>query len=162
MSRNIWVISDTHFQHENIIEYCRRPFNNANEMDEFMIERWNAVVNDSDIVYHLGDVYMGSKEGAQRILSRLSGRKRLIIGNHDTGKDDVLLNAFSKISAWRMFPEHNVLLSHVPIHQDSLRGLINVHGHTHERGSPPGPYVSACVEMNRYMPVNIEELGRAL
>lgn len=44
----IWLISDTHFGHENIIGYCGRPFANAAEMDEAMIERWNATVKPSD------------------------------------------------------------------------------------------------------------------
>jgi calcineurin-like phosphoesterase family protein len=32
----IWVISDTHFNHTNIIQYCGRPFGNSHMMDEYM------------------------------------------------------------------------------------------------------------------------------
>ena len=47
----IFVTSDTHFNHKNIIEYCKRPFKDTLEMNEYIIEKWNSVVKDEDIVY---------------------------------------------------------------------------------------------------------------
>lgn len=140
MSREIWVISDTHFGHENIIQYCRRPFANAEIMDENLVENWNSVVKENDIVYHLGDVYFGVN--GRDALPKLKGRKRLVLGNHDEGKDTILLKYFQKIMVWRMFPEFGLLLTHVPVHESSLlRGptgnenspdkLKNIHGHIH-------------------------------
>jgi len=160
MSRNIWVISDTHFGHANIVEYSNRPFSNVEEMDEFMVTAWNETVKDGDIVYHLGDVYFGNK-GAEN-LQKLKGRKRLILGNHDTGKDTKLTSVFQKISVWRMFPEFGLLLSHVPIHVGSLfhkkGNLTNVHGHIHENKIDDDRYRCVCVEHTQYRPINIEEL----
>lgn len=160
--RNIWVISDTHFGHQNIITYCKRPFEFSEEMDEKIVENWNKTVKDGDIVYHLGDVYMGLKEPS-KLLSRLKGRKRLILGNHDNGKDQNLLNTFQKIAVWRMFPEFGLLLTHVPVHELALeRGLgpklVNVHGHIHQNESPNPNYFNVCVEKINYTPINIEEL----
>jgi calcineurin-like phosphoesterase family protein len=57
IGREIFVISDTHFGQAKAIEYFGRPFASREEMDETMIERWNAVVRPQDIVYHLGDVF---------------------------------------------------------------------------------------------------------
>lgn len=157
--RDIWLISDTHFGHSNIIGYCDRPFDNAREMDEAMVERWNETVKDGDIVYHLGDVYFGS-EGAS-CLPKLKGRKRLILGNHDNGKDQRLLAAFQKIVVWRMFPEFGLLLTHVPVHEHTLRDKCpkNVHGHIHERSIPDDRYVCVSVEHTNYTPVHIETLA---
>ena len=168
--RNIWVISDTHFNHDNILKFQGLDskrfrgdiFSSTEEMNETIIQNWNNVVKPSDIIYHLGDVFMGNKEQFLQIAKRLNGRKRLIVGNHDDIKQIAKLNVFQKISAWRMFPEYRVLMTHVPVHPSSLQreghSLINVHGHTHEKGSPEGPYVSACVELNNYTPVNIEDI----
>ena len=56
------------------------------EMDEAMIERWNAVVKAGDLVYHLGDfIYSktATDETIRRLLGRLNGNIILIKGNHD-------------------------------------------------------------------------------
>ena len=180
MSRDIWIISDTHFQHENILKFTDRDgnlvrghlFKDVDEMDEHMIERWNSVVKQGDIVYHLGDVVMGSREWFKRNWPRLNGSKRLIVGNHD---DIPFLSSggfFKKVSMWRMFPEFGLMLSHVPLHPSNLlrlaersgtwpddcETLLNLHGHIHQNLSPEGPYRNMSVEAINYTPVNIEEL----
>ena len=53
--REIWFISDTHFGHNNIIEYCRPHFASIDEMESAIIENWNKAVKPGDLVYHLGD-----------------------------------------------------------------------------------------------------------
>lgn len=60
---NIWLVSDTHFNHSNIIKYCNRPYQSVSEMDWDMVEKWNSVVKPNDHVYHLGDVYMKASKG---------------------------------------------------------------------------------------------------
>lgn len=169
---DIFVISDTHFGHQNIIKYCKRPFNEAKEMDWYMIDKWNSVVRPQDKVYHLGDVYMGAKrEHISWVLSQLNGHKRLVLGNHDNGKDQILQKYFDKIDVWRMFPEFGLLLTHVPVHESSLyRGstgneenpkkLLNIHGHIHNNPSPSIDHRCVCVEQINYTPINIEELRK--
>lgn len=172
--REIFIISDTHFGHENIIKYCDRPFKNAEEMDEKILENWNSVVKPGDKVYHLGDVYFPARKSEGywgTFFSRLNGQKRLILGNHDDGKNRVLQNTFHRIVVWRMFPEFGLLLTHVPVHHTALRrgatgneknpdSLRNVHGHIHQNASPSGPgsYMNVSVEQINYTPVNIETL----
>lgn len=168
--RDIWIVSDTHFGHENIIKYCSRPFKNAAEMDEVMIERWNAVVKPDDSVYHLGDVFMST---GWKHLPRLMGRKRLILGNHDDAKHPSLHKHFQKILMWRDFRDFGLLLTHVPVHpshiihdRETAKRRVNVHGHLHNRlvgVSKPGDlpderYVNVSVEHTNYGPVHIETL----
>jgi calcineurin-like phosphoesterase family protein len=157
---DIWVISDTHFNHGNIIKYCDRPYTSTTEMDWDMVSKWNSVVKPGDKVYHLGDVYMKASNGyIDNVLSSLNGQKRLILGNHDNGADQILLKHFKKIYLWRHFKEFGLHLSHVPLRRESIfTDCVNIHGHTHDQGSPEGPYRSVCVELIDYTPVNIEEL----
>ncbi len=160
-----FVTSDTHFGHTNIIKYCSRPFSTDEEMDAEMVRRWNSVVKHNDKVYHLGDVYMSRKGNTHymdHILGSLNGTKVLILGNHDAGKDQLLLKHFKRIYMWRFLKEYGLLLSHVPVHESSLshKLKLNVHGHTHEKGSPKGPYASACVELHDYTPIDIQSFVR--
>lgn len=168
MTRKIWIISDTHFGHENIIQYCGRPFANADLMGECILDNWNSIVSDDDIIYHLGDVYLGSTPS---LLFNLKGRKRLVLGNHDNGKDQVLSKVFEKVTSERKFPEFKALLTHRPVHSSGLNqseesksgksrdwSYTNIHGHLHNNSSPEGDYVSACVEWHDYKPVEIEDL----
>jgi calcineurin-like phosphoesterase family protein len=154
-----FLISDTHFGHENIIGYSQRPFHTVYDMDETMVHNWNVVVQNQDKVYHLGDVYMGKdRERIDSLLGRLKGTKVLILGNHDNGRDQLLIKHFKRIYSYRHLPEYGVLLSHIPVHATSLgaRFPVNIHGHTHTNGSPDGPYKSACVELIHYTPKRIE------
>lgn len=162
MSR-IFIISDTHFGHENILKFrdsntneLIRNFSDIHDMNEHMVQRWNAIVNDDDIVYHLGDVYFGK---GWEVLERLKGRKRLILGNHDNGKDQKLQKYFQKILLWRMFPEYNCLLTHVPIHESGMYKVhYNLHGHIHQQKSPTDRHINCSVEVQDYMPRLITDL----
>ena len=79
----VYFTSDTHFGHENIIRYCNRPFRNAEEMNAELIRRWRETVPEDGIVFHLGDFAHGNARLWNDILSALTGRKYLILGNHD-------------------------------------------------------------------------------
>ena len=85
---NIWVTSDLHFNHKNILVYCNesRPFDSIDEMNETIINNWNSVVRPDDIVYVLGDLCMGQAELVPEYVNRLNGKIVLVIGNHDTEK----------------------------------------------------------------------------
>lgn len=128
-----WFISDTHFGHENILEYEKeaRPFSCLEEMHEVMIERWNNVVKPGDILYHLGDFAFGRHNIA--IAERLNGKKRLVMGNHDTYPSSLYLNYFEKLYGCLFW--HGCILSHMPVHPNGLgsRWLLNVHGHLHSK-----------------------------
>jgi calcineurin-like phosphoesterase family protein len=175
MTKNIWVVSDTHFNHANILrftdsntgELIRPGFADVTEMNEVMIQNWNGVVRPGDKVYHLGDVFFGDRDYFKRMWPRLMGSKRLIVGNHD---DVPFLSSggfFQKVQMWRIFAEFNILMSHVPLHESGLyRGknrdtpMLNVHGHIHQHKSPKGPYHCVCVEQTNYTPVHIEDLAK--
>ena len=79
----IYFISDTHFHHHNIINYCNRPFKDVNEMNKIIINNWNNIVTENDTVYHLGDFCLFSDEEIKNIFNKLNGNKILIRGNHE-------------------------------------------------------------------------------
>ena len=169
MAHNIWLISDTHFGHANIIKYCDRPFSSLKEMDDTLVDNWNSCIKEQDKVYHLGDVYFGNKKDDNYwdwFFSRLNGKKRLILGNHDSGKNKMLLKHFQKIYVSRAFRDWGMVLTHIPVHPSSRnfkKGLlVNVHGHIHQKESPKGPYFNVCVEKMEYKPIHIENVKQLI
>jgi calcineurin-like phosphoesterase family protein len=173
MSRDIWITSDHHFSHANILKFTddvgqliRPEFSSVEEMDEVMIERWNSVVNPHDLVWHLGDIMFNKTKFVENILPKLNGKLRITVGNHDDIRFLASLNRFEKIVMERRFDEFGLILSHRPLHQSGLwnhRGQFELHncfGHIHQNPAPDGPYTNVCVERTNYTPVNIEELRR--
>lgn len=182
MTKDIWVISDTHLSHENILKFTDSKtgdlvrghlFDNVDQMDEHILEKWNSVVKPGDVVYHLGDVFMGDRERFARQWPKFNGSKRLIVGNHDDIKFLSAGGFFKKVQMWRMFPEFGLMFSHVPLHESSLlrhvdktklyhdgcETLFNVIGHIHQNPAPSGPYRCVCVEQIDYTPIHIETLA---
>lgn len=153
---NIFLISDTHFGHENIIGYCARPFSCAAEMDEVIVSRWNDVVRPQDHVYHLGDVAM--KKTQLSIVKRLNGHKRLVFGNHDIFEaKDYLAAGFEKVCGMRVID--GCIFTHIPVHPESLgRFTANIHGHIHNAEAYPRPYLNVSVEAIDYRPVSFDAL----
>ena len=128
-----WFCSDHHIGHRNILDYEKehRPFSNLIEMQECLIERHNSVVKPNDIVYFLGDFAFGRHN--IQIAEKFNGKKRLILGNHDTYPSRSYLEYFEKLYGVVFW--ERCILSHVPVHQNGLgsRWLLNVHGHLHSR-----------------------------
>lgn len=158
----IFVISDTHFGHENIYKFTgedgkriRQEFADAKEGDAEMIRRWNEIVTDQDHVWHLGDFTMGNNLWTVKLLK---GHKRLILGNHD--KCDVRAYreaGFQKVQGYKW--HEKFILSHVPIHPEGLYGgRINVHGHIHEKPPYDERYRNVSVERIDYRPVLLDSL----
>lgn len=123
---NIWFTGCTHFGHANIINLANRPFENVTQMDETLISNWNSVVQNTDTVFHLGDL---AWEGHEDVTDRLNGFKVFIRGNHDPkdpdwGEQYVDLRVAGK----------RLILFHYPIEEWDgwFRGSIHLHCHTHK------------------------------
>jgi calcineurin-like phosphoesterase family protein len=151
-----FVIGDTHFGHKNILEFepVHRPFGSIEEHDEAIIDRWNSVVKKNDTVWHLGDVLFGKDRF--ELLSRLNGKKRLVMGNHDNYDVRLYLNHFERVCGAAKID--SVILSHVPIHTGQFyRFTANIHGHMHSKSLDDARYINVSAEMNNLTPIAWEE-----
>lgn len=152
---NIFLISDTHFGHSNIIQYCNRPFSSVEEMDEILIENWNKVVKNDDKVYHLGDVGFKSFSKLADVFSKLNGTKILIKGNHDGFKLSQYAQLFKDIRGSHQLAGY--ILTHIPIHPDSIsRWKGNIHGHVHNKSLQDTRYFNVSVENIEYIPIALD------
>jgi len=141
--RHTWIIVDTHFNDTRMCEYCDRP----KDFNQRIIYHWRKMIAPEDLVYHLGDFYLGKRGGFTSYVNRLPGVKILIKGNHDREKPDWYLNhGFAAVMDFaavisrtnmkkkgEYFLYTRVLLSHKPMEIPKLEGYktINIHGHFH-------------------------------
>jgi len=116
--QDVWVCSDHHLGHTNVIKYCSRPFKNVNHMDHCLINNWNAVVKDNDLVIHLGDLSFVSGN----YLHHLNGKILLVKGNHDNKMYDPLFyNVVKHLSV--EIGGYKCFLRHRPVFPDDKRVL---------------------------------------
>lgn len=162
---NVFLISDTHFGHNNILTFERsdgtplRHFTSSSEMDETMVNNWNRVVGPEDKVYHLGDVGFMSFERLRYIFSILNGTKVLIKGNHDNLKLSQYAKIFKDVRGTHLLDKF--VLSHVPLHPSCLdRWGKNIHGHLHANTLDDPRYINVSVECVNYTPIALEEIKK--
>jgi len=111
----ILVISNTHFNHKNIINYSNRPFKTVEKMNEILIKNWNAKVRKEDIVIHLGDFALGNEEEIRNIKNELNGTIILLKGNHDntiTKKVGFLITDILEVE--------NLIFTHFPLSKEEF------------------------------------------
>lgn len=139
----IFVVSDTHWNHKNIIKYENRP----EDFNEVIIDNWNKMVGEKDVVVHLGDVIFGMERSQNLIdiMSRLKGKKVLARGNHDENDWDWYMErGFDFVCDYYVYK--NIAFSHAPLTPLPKQTLLNngqdvqynIHGHFH-RGNHRAP-----------------------
>lgn len=171
---NTWVVSDTHFGHDNIVGFCHRPMDH----EQVMIAEWRAEVPDDAAVLHLGDLCYKSNAQFKHILApELTGaRKFLIQGNHDKQRFSFYRDcgfrivkpfeiAYNGPNNWHIW---SVSFSHYPLRKPDPRlRHVHLHGHIHNNGyggkdSPFTPFsagqINLSVEQTKYRPVNLKSL----
>jgi calcineurin-like phosphoesterase family protein len=170
MSR-IYFCSDTHFYHNNIIEYAKRPFSDIHEMNSQLIINWNKVIQPNDVVYHLGDFAFASFNSLNEILNSLNGKIHITLGNHDQlikKHKNTLLNN-KKIFSIQDYLEVNIqkrkfCLSHyaMRVWNSCHYGAIHLYGHSHGALKSLGLSVDIGIDCkditSEYRPVSIDEV----
>ena len=186
VQNKLWIISDTHFGHKNIIRFAQRPETH----EVIMLSNWIDRVKDGDQVLHLGDVFAGKQGNPDRwakVLSRMPGEKFLIKGNHDPTDDTLFEKAgFEIVQPFIFTPKKEplkgipVAITHEPIGTKWSPGgfrledwHVNLHGHCHRGafgdfsvipkeidGEPieGKQYVNACVEWTDLAPMQLGSL----
>ena len=150
---NVWITSDTHYNHKNI---CRsttnwrttdgeipvsqtRDFRDLNHMNSTIINNINEFVGQDDVLIHLGDWSFGGFEYIREFWDRLVCKNiHLILGNHDHHIErnrDGVQGLFKSVSVYNtlLYNDYHFQLMHYPISSwDGLnKGYMHLHGHCH-------------------------------
>jgi len=149
-----WFYSDPHFDHENIIAYCNRPFLSKDIMNEHLLKQYNMRVKPDDIVYFLGDMSFGrGSRKPEYWLGLLNGDITYIKGSHDEGID-------AEGYYWLDISGEKVLLVHNPkeaLLVPDYHGEWIVHGHTHHYTPQcSGNRINVSCDVTGFRPVTID------
>ena len=170
--------SDTHFVHRNIIRLCNRPYESIEEMNAKLIENWNSVVGENDIVFHLGDFALGGSTLWNSILEQLNGQIILIIGNHDRKNVrksygnkflDIRPQMQIELEGRSIYLNHYPFLCYGGTYRDPENAVIQLYGHVHSGPNANGkdierlkylfPYqYDVGVDNNNYKPVSWKQI----
>ena len=153
-----WLISDTHFNHENIEKWGGRS-------GDWQEKLWSGLnkIPIRDILIHLGDVCIGNDNEVHNKIQAVAGhaKKILVLGNHDKKSKqwyhehgwDFVCDGLEIL-----FQGHYLHLTHRPARPQG-NTTWNIHGHTHTNVLE-GPYVNVCVEHTGYAPLSFEAVER--
>jgi len=179
---NIFLTSDTHASHFNIIASCKRPYKDEVEMNEALIANWNAVVPKDGLVFHLGDFAWGGFNKWKSFRERLNGHIVLIKGNHDfkngpqsEAQENELFEfithqMFIKIEGRQIYLNHFPFLCYSGIYRKPEDQVWALHGHIHYGPNSLGgrdtcrmdflfpTQYDVGVDMNNYAPISWKEL----
>ncbi len=163
----IYFTADTHFNHKNIIQYCNRPFDSIEEMDDVLVQNWNSAVTPKDDVYHLGDFIWGKGVQVTEFRKRLNGNIHLIVGNHDNVNYQNM-NEYGKTHNLKSVTlRHDlkvggelIVLSHfcMRVWNKSHFNSWHAFGHSHGRLDPIGKSWDVGVDNNNFKPISFDEL----
>jgi calcineurin-like phosphoesterase family protein len=133
----MYLTSDQHYGHKNIIGYCDRPFKSVEEMDEALIERHNQNVGKDSTVLVVGDFSFHDFHTTKQIVQRLNGNLTLIKGNHDGHSESWYLKAgfVSVVNhmslAVSLDPKKCIEIQHYPRYNTMFGAETLFHGHAH-------------------------------
>jgi len=149
----VWITSDTHFGHKNIVRGVTnwrtqdgeipvdstRDFNTIEEMNQRLVDGINNSVGQDDTLIMLGDVSFGGFDNIGLFLDRLICKNiHLILGNHDTHIENNRGGIQDKFLSVQHYLEVNIegknfVLCHYPLQSwhGLNKGVIHLHGHSH-------------------------------
>jgi len=160
-----WIITDTHFGHDKMIEYCGRPL----EFENLILQNLSKCVNETDLLIHLGDICYWRDEYWHSEIQKIKCAKWLVKGNHD-----------SKSISWYLAHGWNfvgnsftldifggeILFSHTPVKDTGY--FMNIHGHFHNNEKQnyepelkellTDKHILLSMENNNYLPYNLKTI----
>lgn len=182
-SEKVFITSDHHFGHENIIKFTDRPYSSVEQMDAELIENWNRYIKKDDTVFHLGDFTLGEMDSASKYFSQLNGKIFILAQpwHHDRRwlpKDlrtiipytnctvqfcppMVMLEVSNMVLGSRPLP---ITLCHYPLAEWDRKhyGAWHLHGHSHGKYKTDDFAVDVGVEHMNYYPIRLDNVSHEM
>lgn len=170
-NKKLYLTSDEHYHHKNILVYQNRPFNSVEEMDQTLITNHNSIVKDHDSVIHIGDFSFGKSQDFLKTALKLNGTHYFMDGSHDRSLREFFkpklgqeINTNLKIILLPKlfeftFNGEKIVLCHYSLKKwwASHYGSFHFYGHSHGKDKNPLPNSRDIgVDTTNFFPILIE------
>jgi calcineurin-like phosphoesterase family protein len=184
--QRLWFTSDTHYNHANICSATTkwidpvtcREFKSLEKMNAVLVGNINEVVEQDDILFHLGDWSFGGFEQIELFRNQIVCKNvHIITGNHDhhiENNRDGVQSVFSSVNKYLdlvvkynvgtpLMGEQRFALMHFPIASwdNMARGAIHLHGHVHfeaDKRIGNGKMMDVGVDGNELYPISMNQV----
>lgn len=167
---NYYFSSDFHLDHARIIQYCHRPFTNAEEMNAVILKNFFDTVKPGDKFFYLGDLSFRT-EVIQRVITSIGGsgiKSVFLVGNHDNFNGSLrqlaksfgieIIDGFLNIN----IEGQAITLCHYPMQSfyKSHFGAWSLYGHHHSDVNQviTGKRMNVGVDQNNFFPVSYTQV----
>mgnify|MGYP000852024100 CR=1 FL=1 len=170
---NVWVTSDTHYSHKNIVKGIStwnsgyRDFQTLQEHDDCIVNNINKYVKKDDLLIHLGDWSFGGKDKIKEFLDRINCKNIILIqGNHDHHINNNIEGflEFNQIGFYKI-EDFCFVMCHYPMLEwyGKFKESIHLFGHVHNQlktnnNSLDVGIDSAFEKLGEYRPFSIKEV----
>lgn len=159
--KKIWIWSDHHFNHKNIIKFSDRPYHSLEHMAECFIQNYLDIVSEGDICIFAGDIVFGSTTNFNELIMNrfFKSYNILVFGNHDFDNKKMKKLDFDETHLILNFKYKgkDIVISHYPFFIKG-KNFINVHGHIHTHKSAFSHQINISVEAIDYKPILLNDL----
>jgi calcineurin-like phosphoesterase family protein len=156
----IFFTSDTFFG--RTLKAKERGFSTSEEMDDILIDNWNQVVGDDDIVFHLGN-FSWDPISAEGAIIHLKGNIRFVGGSYDkhlSGVSLIQIGRHHLLPLISYIPKQKMVLSHWPLMDwdDKDQDTLHIHGGKLHHNLEDGYRFNANCDKWGLKPIELETL----
>ena len=184
--QQLFFTSDTHYSHSNICSattnwsvnngYARK-FDSLEDMNQRLVDNINFLVQEDDILIHLGDWSFGGFDKIEEFRSQINCKNiHLTFGNHDhhiERNKEGIQRLFSSVQQYlrlevrrpngKLVEKFSFICMHYPIASwhDMNQGVIHLHGHVHLPSHlriADGKAMDVGVDGNGLEPISLDEV----
>lgn len=149
----VWLTSGLHLGHRNILKYGQRHHRDLDHMNQDILDRLRRNVRPDETLIVAGDLMFGDRPELLEVLSGVSERLILVVGNHDFTSDGNFRfpkNHFAAVVPFLFWnwERQDCLVTHMPVPVAAPESmpvdtwfdtalppggpmLVNYHGHLH-------------------------------
>jgi calcineurin-like phosphoesterase family protein len=166
----VFVTSNQQFGRKGAIRAYKRPFIDTEDMNVQLVDAWNSVVAEEDIVYVLGN-FAWDPETLEVVVKSLNGNIIVLSGEFDNAARDVadlmgIIDIDYLYNAIEEHPEANIVMSYWPLTEwpGKKNGTYSIIGYPHKeyKTNHKTRVINCACDLWDFKPVEVSKIVELL